>query len=116
MKNVGPLAALLVIAASVWWLTYYYRSQPAPGATIEHRQAVACSDCGKAYDGMLGDPPGVCHYCRKTSLYPALKCVPCGTIFAAVRPKDAAATARFACPKCGKSQIGEVPPNEVQKP
>jgi len=116
MKNAKLIGSILAILASAGYLTYSLRSEPAPGAKIAHRQAVACTACGKTYDGMLGDPPGDCAACGKTTAWPAAKCFDCAAIFAEVREKDAAFGTRAACPKCGKSNYGDVPPGEVSSP
>lgn len=116
MKQAKPIVSIMAILASGAWITYVLRSGPKPGETISHRQAVACAECGKAYDGMLGDPPGTCHYCNQKTLWPALKCGACSAIFPMITEKGKEFGAKIVCTKCGKSDFGDVSPSEVQQP
>lgn len=119
MNNSGKLVlALLLFAGSGVWLFYYYRSQPAPGETVMHRAPVACEGCGKAYDGEIGDQPGVCHFCRERKLWKAHKCLQCKSVVPIVQTPggDGGVVYSRVCPKCGGKRFGEVQVEDVSPP
>jgi DNA-directed RNA polymerase subunit RPC12/RpoP len=121
MRTLNTWLLILVILGCATWLIYYYASQPDPGETEQHLAPLACTGCGKAYIGMIGDEPGKCHYCRKETVWLAHKCMnpSCGAIVPWVRDlgfDSVTAAGPDKCPKCGGDVFGEVSPDEIKKP
>jgi DNA-directed RNA polymerase subunit RPC12/RpoP len=115
VKTVWPIVALVVIAGCVWFLTDYYKKQPAPGQTVLHKAPVACASCGKAYITMLGDQPAKCFFCGQQTLWRARQCAECGAIIPVVGGPSHGASSSLVCPKCGKSHFKEVSPDGLEE-
>ena len=117
MKSFWSIAALIVIAVSIWLLTSYYAKQPKPGQTVAHKAPVACEACGKAYITMLGDQPAKCFFCGEQKLWRATQCADpkCLTIIPMVGGPTHGASSSLVCPKCGKSGFKEVSPNGLEE-
>ena len=114
MKGVwGAVAAVAIIIVAGVILSSYFSKKADAGKTVQHRAAVACDKCGKAYITMIGDPPAKCFYCGSADVWQAMQCADCQTIFPIVkgRYKDPASN---VCPKCGKNNFKEVPPDGLE--
>ena len=109
------IVAVVLLFASGLYLTSYYKSQPAPGATVPHLAPVGCAECGKVYITMLGDQPAKCYYCGADAVWRAVKCAKCGTIYPLVDFAGSPGKPPATCPKCGSQAAQEVPPDGLER-
>lgn len=113
---------VVVIAAAAANLIWHYTSQPKPGDAEATLMPIACANpsCGKAYQGMMGNQPGRCAFCKQPTAWRAMLCLnkKCNAIFPLVSTKkDGKVAYESKCPKCGgQSCTEEVPPERVPPP
>lgn len=114
MKYVQIGALLLVIAGCGLWLWRSEVAQPEPGEPERSLMPVCCTACNHAYVAEVGRQPARCVDCGKDAAWRAVKCSNCKTIYA-LEMKGVGTEAARKCPKCGKSGITEIGPDELPR-
>ncbi|GMV97117.1 MAG: hypothetical protein AMXMBFR83_14760 [Phycisphaerae bacterium] len=102
------LLAVGVVGLIGWTARVIYTSAGSDPQSISLVKALACAACGHRYEASVSRPPLKCPACGQETVWPAVRCADCGTVWACDRRKYRAEGKDPYCPKCRSTQLVSV--------